>query len=127
MALTSKGNFDINGKQFKAKELKVGFESLQSEDTGRTDDGVLHITWIFRKIRKIEIEMPPMTSAEVSRLLGLVQGQEYNLTYYDPLDNIERTARVYTSNSKANLYSGFVMNGLYEGVSFNAIETVGEA
>lgn len=127
MALISQGHFQINGdKQFVAKSLRVGFESLAGEDSGRTDDGVMRINWVFRKIRKVEIEMAPMTSAKVAELLGLVQGQEYELTYYDPLDNVERTIEVYTSNSKSDLYSGVVLNGLWQGVSFNAIELAGE-
>ena len=127
MALISQGHFQINGdKQFVAKSLRVGFESLAGEDSGRTDDGVMRINWVFRRIRKGEIEMPPMTSAKVAELLGLVQGQEYSLTYYDPLDNVERTIEVYTSNSKSELYSGIVVNGLWQGVSFNAIELAGE-
>ena len=127
MALTTQGHFKINDdKEFVAKSLKVNYESLSGEDSGRTDDGVMRINWIFRKIRKVEIEMPPMTSQELSRLLSRVQGQEYYLTYYDPLDNVERKAKVYTSNSKTDLYSGFVMNGLWQGVSFNAIELEGE-
>ena len=127
MALLSKGHFQINrDKQFKAKSLRVSFESLAGEDSGRTDDGVMRINWVFRRIRKVEIEMPPCSSEEVAELLGLVQGQEYELTYYDPLDNVERTIEVYTSNSKSELYSGIVINGLWQGVSFNAIELAGE-
>lgn len=127
MALISQAHFQINGdKQFVAKSLRVGFESLAGEDSGRTDDGVMRINWVFRRIRKVEIEMAPMTSAKVAELLGLVQGQEYSLTYYDPLDNVERTIEVYTSNSKSDLYSGVVLNGLWQGVSFNAIELAGE-
>lgn len=127
MALTSKGHFKINqNKEFVAKSLKTNYESLTAEDSGRTDDGVMHINWVFRKIRKVEIEMPPMTSSEVSSLLSEVQGQEYELTYFDILDNNERTIRVYTSNSKSDLYSGVILNGLWQGVSFNAIELEGE-
>ena len=127
MGLTTQGNFIINDdKEFVAKSLKVNYESLSGEDSGRTDDGVMRINWIFRKIRKVEIEMPPMTSQELSKLLSRVQGQEYYLTYYDPLDNVERKAKVYTSNSKTDLYSGFIMNGLWQGVNFNAIELEGE-
>ena len=127
MALTTQGHFKINDdKEFVAKSLKVNYESLSGEDSGRTDDGVMRINWIFRRIRKVEIEMPPMTSQELSRLLSRVQGQEYYLTYYDPLDNVERKAKVYTSNSKTDLYSGITMNGLWQGVSFNAIELEGE-
>ena len=126
MALTSTGHFKIGDKEFKAKSLKVGFESLNSEDSGRTDDGVMRLSWVFRRIRKVEIEMPPIASAEVAELLSLVQGQEYSLTYIDPLINAEKTINVYTSNSSADLYSGMILNGLWQGVAFNAIELAGE-
>ena len=43
MALTSKGNFIINNIEYEPKSLKVGFESLSSEDSGRSDDGAMHI------------------------------------------------------------------------------------
>lgn len=126
MALTSKGHFMVNGKEFAAKSINVNFESLSGDDSGRTSDGVMHIYWIFRKIRKIEIEMPPCSSAEASEILFLVQGQEYNLTYFDPLYNAEKTIKVYTSNSKSELYNGIIINGMWQGISFNAIELAGE-
>ena len=126
MALTTKGHFKINNEQFEAKSLRVNYESLSGEDSGRTDDGVMRINWIFKKVRKVEIEMPPMKSSDLSKLLSLVQGQEYNLTYFDPLDNAEKTIQVYTSNSKTDLYSGMILGGLWQGVAFNAIELAGE-
>ena len=126
MALTTKGHFKINNEQFEAKSLRVNYESLSGEDSGRTDDGVMRINWIFKKVRKVEIEMPPMKSSDLSKLLSLVQGQEYRLTYVDPLDNAEKTIQVYTSNSKTDLYSGMILKGLWQGVAFNAIELAGE-
>lgn len=126
MALTTKGHFKINNEQFEAKSLRVNYESLSGEDSGRTDDGVMRINWIFKKVRKVEIEMPPMKNSDLSKLLSLVQGQEYSLTYFDPLDNAEKTIQVYTSNSKTDLYSGMILKGLWQGVAFNAIELAGE-
>ena len=126
MALTTKGHFKINNEQFEAKSLRDNYENLSGEDSGRTDDGVMRINWIFKKVRKVEIEMPPMKSSDLSKLLSLVQGQEYNLTYFDPLDNAEKTIQVYTSNSKTDLYSGMILKGLWQGVAFNAIELAGE-
>jgi len=41
------------------------------------------------------------------------------------LDNAEKTIQCYTSESKADCYSGVINGGLYEGVSFNAIEMGG--
>lgn len=126
MALTTKGHFKIGSTEFLAKSIKPNFESLASEDSGRTDDGVMHINWVLRKIRKVEIEMPPLTSLEASNLLSLVQGQTYSLTYWDILANAEKTISVYTSNSSAECYSGVIKNGLWQNLSFNAIELGGE-
>ena len=126
MALTSKGHFQVNGTEYLAKSIKVDLESLASEDSGRTDDGVMHINWILRKIRKVFIEMPPSTTANIAPLLAAVQGQTYSLTYFDPLDNAEKTITAYTSKGSSSLYSGVLYNGLWQGTQFNAIEVGGE-
>ena len=126
MSLSTKGSFQVDNVEFTPKTLKVNFESLSSENSGRTLDGVMHIYWVFNKIRKLEIEMAPMTAAQVAALLSRVQGKIYNITYFDPIDNAERTTQVYTSNSSTDVYSGIIRNGLYQGVQFNAIEIAGE-
>lgn len=129
MPLTSKGHFQIgsssamtNAAEFLAKSIKPSFDSLASENSGRTDDGIMHITWIKNNLRKWEIEMPPCTSSEASAILSLVQGQKYYIKIWDIKTNSEVTVHVYTSNSSAECYSGVVMNGLYQGLSFSAIE-----
>ena len=126
MALTSKGHFKVNGTEYLAKSIKVDLESLASEDSGRTDDGVMHINWVLKKIRKVFIEMPPSITADIAPLLAAVQGQTYSLTYFDPLANAEKTITAYTSTSSSELYSGVLYNGLWQGTSFNAIELGGE-
>lgn len=126
MALTSKGHFQVNGTEYLAKSIKVDLESLASEDSGRTDDGVMHINWVLKKIRKVFIEMPPSTTADIAPLLSAVQGQTYSLTYFDPLANAEKTITAYTSKGSSSLYSGVLYNGLWQGTQFNAIEVGGE-
>lgn len=127
MALTP-GQFTIGDQTFYAKSLKVNYESLVSDDSGRTADGTMSITWVYRSLPKIEIEMPPMSAVQVSNLLELVQGQVYNITYYDPIDLGSKTVEVYTSNSKTDVYSGIMNNktGLWQGVSFSAIAMRGD-
>lgn len=127
MALTNKGNFSIDGIEFKAQSIKISYDSLTSDDSGRTDDGVMHIYWIYRKIRKLTIEMPPCTASDISILFQKVQGRVYNITYYDPLIDGEKTIEVYTSDSSADMYSGVVNNGTWKGIQFNAIQTAGES
>ena len=126
MALTTKGHFKVNGKEYLAKSIKVDLESLASEDSGRTDDGVMRINWILKKIRKVQIELPPSTANVFAPLLRAVQGQTYSLTYFDPMDNAEKTITAYTSKGSSSLYSGVLYNGLWQGTQFNAIEVGGE-
>lgn len=124
--MIEQGKFKIDNTTFTAKSMKQTFESLASEDSGRTDDGVMQITWVLQRIRKIEITMPPMTTSEVALLLDKVHGLTYQMTYYDILDNTEKTKTFYTSNSEGDCYSGVLHNGLWQGVTFNAIELGGE-
>lgn len=126
MALSNKGNFIINNIEFKPKSMKPNYESLATEDSGRTDDGVIHIHWVLDRIRKWEIVMPPMTSEEQAQLLSLVQGKIYYMTYWDTLANQELTRKFYTSNSAADMYSGYIKNGLWLDTEFHAIEVGGE-
>lgn len=118
----NKGNFSVGGTQFKAKSIKQTNESLATEDSGRSDDGVMHISWIKTKLRKWEIELPPTDSATVSSLFSKVQGKIYNITIFDVTTNSVQTVNVYTSNTESDCYSGVLLNGLYQGVSFSAIE-----
>lgn len=128
MQLSNKGNFIINDTyEFAAAHIEPEFESLTTADSGRTADGEMHINWIFRVVRNYEIEMPPMSDkAQLALLLSLVQGKEYNITVWDILSNSQKTVRVYTSNSEADMYSGYYYNGLWQGIKFKAIGMSGD-
>lgn len=126
MALTSKGAIQIGTKTFIPASITPSYESLASAGSGRTDDGVMRISWVLDRVRKLEITMPPMTSQDLSSLLSLVQGKEYKMTFFDALTNQELERKFYTSNSSADMYSGILRNGLWQNVSFNAIEVGGE-
>ena len=127
MSLTRKGNIILNGTyEFSPKTLTVNYESLASDNSGRTLDGVMHIYWVFQKIRKLEIELAPCSPADASNVFSRVQGQIYDITYWDTLSNSEKTIEVYTSNSSHDWYSGYIRNGVVQGAKFNAIEIAGE-
>lgn len=122
MALSDKGNFIIDGKEFKPKAIKVIYDSVAASNSGRDDSGKMHIKWVRRCIVRLEIEFPPCKVKEAHDIMKLVQGQFYDITYWDPRENKEITSHVYTSTSNADWYSGVLYNGLMNGVSFNAIE-----
>ena len=129
--LTAKGNFILGGPddglEFKPKSFKINYESLAGPNSGRSLAGDMKIDWVYRNIRTFEITMPPMSDAQIRTLLSRVQGKEYQLTYYDPITTNVRTAGVYTSTSSADCYSGVLYNGLWQNVTFKAIEMVGES
>ncbi len=113
-------------KYFKAKSMKYNWESIASEDSGRTLDGVMHIYWLLRNIRKIEIVMPPSTYETINEIMEIVQGREYDIYFFDPASGTWTTRYVYTSNSSSDMYNGIVRNGLWQGFEFHAIELGGE-
>lgn len=106
---------------FPAKSLKESDESLASEDSGRTLDGVMHIYWVQRDLKKIEIVMPPSTSAMLARVKNIVQGKEYYIRFKS-FEGSYITRYVYTSNLNTNMYSGYLYNGLWQDFEFHAIE-----
>jgi hypothetical protein len=110
MAITT--SFTIGGANYKAKSIKYNWESLASEDSGRTLDGVMHINWIFSNIRKLEIVMPPCDASTIQSIINKVQGKEYSMSYFDPAYGGTVSKTFYTSNSHADMYSGVIKNGL---------------
>lgn len=111
----------VNWTYFPAKSMKESDESLASEDSGRTLDGVMHIYWVQRDLKKIEIVLPPCTSFLLKQLKDIVQGKEYYIRYWS-FEGEYITRYVYTSNLNANMYSGVLYNGLWQDFEFHAIE-----
>lgn len=125
MALPTKGHFQINsGTPIAAQKIVPQYDSLASEDSGRTDDGVMHIDWIKTNLRKYEITLPPSPPEVVSSVFSAVQGKTYTLTVFDVQANAEVTVHCYTSNSKADCYSGVLLagRGVWQNATFSAIE-----
>jgi len=110
-----------NWTGFPAKSIKESDESLASEDSGRTLDGVMHIYWVQRDLKKIEIVLPPCTFDILKRLKDLVQGKEYYIRFKS-FEGSWLTRYVYTSNLNANMYSGVLYGGLWQDFEFHAIE-----
>lgn len=135
MALTDNGKIKIstnstNGTdgtwyEYSVKTCNVRINSLAKEDSGRVESGVMYISYLYNRIRSIQIELPPCTQTQSAAVLGKVVGKQYYITYFDPIAG-EKTSKCYTSAGGSSLKSGVIKGGLFEGVSFNAIELAGE-
>lgn len=100
--------------------IRVEHSNLAGSSSGRTEDGVMHIDWVRRDIRKVHLQWKVLTASELNYVLGLMQGQEFTLTFKD-LGQVQ-TMYAYSSESSYTYYSAALGEDIYTDVSINAIE-----
>jgi hypothetical protein len=97
--------------------------SISSADSGRTEDGYMHNTWVRTDIIKVNMVWKYLTGKEVEVLIGLMQGKEFTLTYEEY--GTTHTADVYVAEvTYSRLYdAGYDgEGGIYENVTASAVE-----
>jgi hypothetical protein len=100
--------------------IKVEHTNLAGSSSGRTEDGIMHIDWIRRDIRKVNLQWKVLTASELDYILGLMQGKEFTLTFKDR--GRVQTMSAYSSESSYTYYSAALGGDIYTDVSINAIE-----
>ena len=100
--------------------IQVSHTNLAGSSSGRTEDGVMHVDWIRRDIRKVNLQWKVLTASELDYVMGLMQGQEFTLTFRDR--GKVQTMNAYSSESSYNYYSAALGEDIYTDVSINAIE-----
>ena len=111
---------------FTPQEYSIDWSSLAGPDSGRSQDGTMHINWILRKTTKLEVKLPPHKYNDplYRRILSLIQGQEnLKVTFYDYMSQKRReNVLMYCSETSA----GYSFKGLVNDVSFELIEMKGD-
>ena len=100
--------------------ITVEHSNLAGSSSGRTEDGIMHIDWVRRDIRKVCLKWQVLTASELDYVLGLMQGQEFTLTFKDR--GKIQTMSAYSSESSYTYYSAAFGEDIYTDVSINAIE-----
>ena len=100
--------------------IKVEHTNLAGSSSGRTEDGVMHIDWVRRDIRKVYLQWKVLTGTELDYILNLMQGKEFTLTFKDR--GRVQTMRAYSSDSSYTYYSAALGEDIYTAISINAIE-----
>ena len=100
--------------------IKVEHTNLAGSSSGRTEDGVMHIDWVRRDIRKVHLQWKVLTASELDYILDLMQGKEFTLTFKDR--GRVQTMSAYSSESSYTYYSAALGQDIYTDVSINAIE-----
>lgn len=103
---------------FVPAELKIDYDSFSGSDSGRSADGTMHISWIKRKLAKLEVTLPPhkYNDSKYCNIFKLVQGQEtLSVTYYDYHDGTTQTKTFYCSQTSAGYtYLDYVNDASFE-------------
>lgn len=123
--LCEDGSWAVNGTgiYYPICDLAYDNESIQGKDSGRTEDGTMHIEWVAEKY-KIYMNWPPLTGHEVKHLKDLMFAKQFTFSFVDLGEHISRemycTKMSYTQVSQDD---GFAAEGgVYNEVSANLIE-----
>lgn len=121
--LDTRGYWAVNGTPiYVPTEVQIEHENLASSDSGRVESGMMHITWIRRDIRKVNMTFGVISGAEVNYMLNLMQGQEFNFTYYD---NGAKTISAYVGKCSYGTKTYAIRaneGGIYTDFKINVIE-----
>ena len=120
--LDTTGTWKVNDKPLYVPSagIQVSHTNLAGSSSGRTEDGIMHIDWIRRDIRKVHLQWKVLTGTELEYILGLMQGKEFTLTFKDR--GKVQTMNAYSSESSYTYYSAALGEDIYTDVSINAIE-----
>lgn len=105
-----------------APNVKIEHTNVASADSGRTEDGVMHINWVRTDVRKVNMVYSALTGDEKDFLLNLMQGKEFTFTYWD---NGAKSFSGYVGECNYEAYAPGLYaseGGLYRNFSINVIE-----
>ena len=113
----------INGTDVSdlVKSLKVGYETLVSDNSGRNANGDTVIDVINKKV-KLQVTFRPMDDTEMANLLASFEDYVINVTYRDVKTNINKTITCYTGTPEPDYYFIHKNRVLYKEMSLNFIE-----
>ena len=134
------GGTTWHGIYIPAPNLKIEHTNVASSDSGRTEDGKMHINWVRTDVRKVNLLYNAISGNEKYKLMydidgnghGL-QGREFKFRYEDGLTTESGgmtskgivTIDAYCGESNYELYSSEHYKnegGVYTNFSINVIE-----
>ena len=115
--------FKINNKDFSdiVSGLKVGYETLVSEDSGRNAAGNTIIDVINRK-RKVYVSFRHMMDSEMKAFLTAIEGYTVDISFRDPETNTLTEITAYTGTPEPEYYTIQPTRVIYKPMNLNFIE-----
>ena len=113
-----------------APNTKIEHTNVASADSGRTEDGKMHINWVRGDVRKVYLTYSAISGKEKAEMEKLMQGKEFYFRYVDPHYEGDTLVKVdsfygYVGESNYQEYSSVhypTEGGIYTNFSINVIE-----
>jgi hypothetical protein len=113
----------INGTDVSnlVKGLKVGYETLVAENSGRNANGDTVLDVINHKV-KLYVTFRPMDDVDMKKLMATFESYVIPVTFRDSKTNAEKTITCYTGTPEPEYY--WILNDqvLYKSFNLNFIE-----
>ena len=119
------GRWKVNGTDIpQPQSVKIEHTNVAGEDSGRDENGTMHIIWKRTDVKKISMKWSSLTGNEVKQIRNLMQGKVYKFTYWDAGT---QTITAYTGDNDYSIYSYNPklygnQGGLYTDFSIDAVE-----
>lgn len=113
----------INGTDIShlVKGLKIGYETLVADGSGRNANGDTVLDVINKKV-KVYVTFRPMDGDEMAFFLNLIQGYVVSVSFMDSKTNALSVATCYTGTPEPEYYWIQGSQVLYKEFSLNFIE-----
>lgn len=124
--IDTRGEWMVNDQHIyipSADGVEFQHENVAGPDSGRTEDGVMHIDWRRRDVRKVSLTYKALTGNEVRYMVGLMQGKEFSFTFMDGTEKI--TMNVYCGKCSYKAHNRTLHaseGGLYQDFKINVEE-----
>lgn len=86
-------------------KFNITLNDLDSEETGRSIDGNLHRDVIGTNFRTIELEWSYLSRSDLKKLLNAVSKVNFEVIYYDPIQDARIKKTMYAGNRKVDMYN----------------------
>lgn len=101
---------------------KVEHSNVAGASTGRDEGGLMHIDWVRRDVRKVDLHYNAITASELATMMSLMQGKEFTFKFLDQGAVKTMTAYVGESTYEFYSYSSAYNEGVYVNFDIHVIE-----
>ena len=118
----NQGMVDVTHLYIPSTPCKIEHSNVVGADSGRDETGLMHIDWVATDKRKVYLHYNAMSASELSTMVSLLQGKEFEFTFLD--QGSVKTMNAYCGECNYQFYtnSSLYSEAIYTDVEFHVIE-----